>query len=78
MSNLISIYFSNHCIRQQLLKTTPYSVMWSGFHALDDTLLITAGRQHLYFWKLAWDPYRERQGRLLRDTRSGHFEVSQN
>ncbi|CAE1225149.1 EML1_2 [Acanthosepion pharaonis] len=34
----------------------------------------TTPYSHLYFWKLAWDPYRERQGRLLRDTRSGHFD----
>jgi hypothetical protein len=30
----------------------------------------------VYFWKLFWDPIREKEGRIMRDKRSGLFLVS--
>ncbi|XP_033763625.1 echinoderm microtubule-associated protein-like 2 isoform X2 [Pecten maximus] len=54
-------------------KTTTRHVSHACFYPFDDTILITYGEQHLYFWKLFWDPGRDTEGRLLRDKESGAF-----
>ena len=46
------------------------------FYQNDDTILITFGKQHVYFWKLFWDPSKQKDGRILRDRKSGNFDVS--
>ncbi|XP_069123387.1 echinoderm microtubule-associated protein-like CG42247 isoform X3 [Argopecten irradians] len=62
--------------RKRLLAkttTTTRSVSSACFYPRDDTVLITYGDQHLYFWKLFWDPALDTDGRLLRDKESGSF-----
>ncbi|XP_021353447.1 echinoderm microtubule-associated protein-like CG42247 isoform X3 [Mizuhopecten yessoensis] len=61
--------------KRLLAKTTTTSryVSHACFYPFDDTILITYGDQHLYFWKLFWDPVRDTDGRLLRDKDSGTF-----
>ncbi|XP_060072160.1 echinoderm microtubule-associated protein-like 2 [Ylistrum balloti] len=54
-------------------KTTARHVSHACFYPFDDTILLTYGEQHLYFWKLFWDPVRDTDGRLLRDKESGAF-----
>ncbi|KAK3104607.1 hypothetical protein FSP39_006037, partial [Pinctada imbricata] len=59
--------------------TTNQAVNCACFYKYDDTLLITYGVEHLYFWRLFWDPVIERVGKLYRDKLSGVFkEVPKN
>ncbi|XP_041480097.1 77 kDa echinoderm microtubule-associated protein-like isoform X3 [Lytechinus variegatus] len=43
------------------------AVVCGAFHPFDDTTVVTAGRQHLYFWTLT-------DNRLVRDKRSGTWD----
>ncbi|XP_076452111.1 echinoderm microtubule-associated protein-like CG42247 [Babylonia areolata] len=52
-------------------KTTIEHVTYGCFYPFDESILITFGKQHLYFWKV----FRERlEGPIRRDTKSGIFE----
>lgn len=53
--------------------TSTLPVKAAHFYKYNDTILITYGQQHVYFWKLFWDPVREKEGRIMRDKRSGLF-----
>eukprot|EP00058_Branchiostoma_floridae_P004994 XP_002590482.1 hypothetical protein BRAFLDRAFT_86152 [Branchiostoma floridae] len=48
-------------------KTHPDTVVLGAFHPHEDSILITAGKQHMYFWKMVG-------GKILRDKKSGVFE----
>jgi len=63
-------------MRVPLLQTSTLPVKAAHFYKYNDTILITYGQQHVYFWKLFWDPIREKEGRIMRDKRSGLFLVS--
>ena len=60
------------------LQTTNKAVNCACFYKYDDTLLITYGAEHLYFWRLFWDPVLETMGKIFRDKLSGKFDVSCN
>ncbi|XP_071146996.1 echinoderm microtubule-associated protein-like CG42247 isoform X2 [Mytilus edulis] len=53
--------------------TSNLAVKAACFYKYNDTILITYGQQHVYFWKLFWDPVRDKEGRIMRDKRSGLF-----
>ena len=57
------------------LQTTTDTVVWGCFHPQDHSQIITYGKRHIYFWKLFWEPVNEQQGRILRDKKSGNFDV---
>ncbi|XP_078336685.1 echinoderm microtubule-associated protein-like CG42247 isoform X3 [Crassostrea virginica] len=54
--------------------TTTKAVNCCCFYKYDDTLLITYGADHLFFWRLFWDPVSGQDGKLYRDKLSGVFE----
>ncbi|XP_061198124.1 echinoderm microtubule-associated protein-like 1 isoform X2 [Saccostrea echinata] len=54
--------------------TTTKTVNCCCFYKFDDTLLITYGADHLFFWRLFWDPIGVQDGKLYRDKLSGTFE----
>nr|KAG5700211.1 hypothetical protein BaRGS_011054 [Batillaria attramentaria] len=51
--------------------TTNDPVVYGCFYPFDDTILITFGKQHMYFWTVFW---KRADGRILRDKKSGIFE----
>ncbi|KAL5014035.1 hypothetical protein ScPMuIL_008305 [Solemya velum] len=55
-------------------STTTDPVHYGSFYSNDDTILITYGKQHVFFWKFFWDPLKEKGSRLLRDKKSGIFQ----
>jgi microtubule-associated protein-like 1/2 len=57
------------------MQTTTDTVVWASFHPKDYTTVISYGKQHVYFWRLFWDLDNQTTGRLLRDKKSGNFEV---
>ena len=57
------------------MQTTTKAVNCCCFYKYDDTLLITYGADHLFFWRLFWDPVSGQDGKLYRDKLSGVFEV---
>ncbi|KAK3594970.1 hypothetical protein CHS0354_019890 [Potamilus streckersoni] len=54
--------------------TSMEPVIYGNFFPEDDTILITFGGQHIYFWKLFYDPAKNKDGRILRDRNSGIFQ----
>ncbi|KAL3861137.1 hypothetical protein ACJMK2_007206 [Sinanodonta woodiana] len=54
--------------------TSMEPVIYGNFFPEDDTILITFGSQHIYFWKLFYDPAKNKDGRILRDRNSGIFQ----
>ncbi|KAL8597690.1 hypothetical protein ACOMHN_012657 [Nucella lapillus] len=52
-------------------KTTQELVVYGCFFPLDESILVTLGKQHLYFWKVFMD---RPDGPIRRDTKSGIFE----
>ncbi len=62
----IQIFEYSKCL---LLQTSSDTVVCGSFHPDDDRVLITAGKQHLYFWRII-------NGRILRDKKSGAFKVN--
>ncbi|KAL3861141.1 hypothetical protein ACJMK2_007210, partial [Sinanodonta woodiana] len=50
------------------------SVLCACFYPDDDTIIMTYGKQHLFFWKIFYDPIKHKEGRILRDRNSGIFE----
>ena len=48
-------------------QTTADTVVWGRFCPSDPTVLITYGKEHIYFWKLTSD------NKLVRDNNSGRF-----
>lgn len=63
------------CFTCMFLQTTTKAVNCCCFYKYDDTLLITYGADHLFFWRLFWDPVGVQDGKLYRDKLSGVFEV---
>lgn len=65
---------------QILAKTTTSAdtVLGASFHPLDESVLVTHGKQHISFWKIFWDSVDnvtgQQQGRILRDKKSGVIE----
>ena len=55
-----------------VLQTTNDPVVYGCFYPFDDKILITFGKQHMYFWTVFWNRV---DGRILRDKKSGLFEV---
>ncbi|XP_064611333.1 77 kDa echinoderm microtubule-associated protein-like isoform X2 [Liolophura sinensis] len=53
--------------------TTTDMVVWGRFHNLDDSILVTYGKRHIYFWRLVWTSRQEGEGRIIRDKESGIF-----
>ncbi|KAK7094169.1 echinoderm microtubule-associated protein-like CG42247 isoform X1 [Littorina saxatilis] len=51
--------------------TTNDPVVYGCFYPFDDKILITFGKQHMYFWSVFWN---KANGRILRDKKSGLFE----
>ena len=66
----VNLFYFRH------FQTSLDTVVWCNIHPLDHTIIVTYGKQHVYFWKLRWDYKREAAGKLLRDTKSGIFDVS--
>lgn len=57
------------------LQTSTETVTGGCFYPSEDDILITYGRQHLYFWRLDWEHDRTPYARILRDKLSGYSEV---
>ncbi|XP_046375826.2 echinoderm microtubule-associated protein-like CG42247 isoform X3 [Haliotis rufescens] len=55
-------------------KTNTETVTGGCFYPSEDDILITYGRQHLYFWRLDWEHDRTPYARILRDKLSGYSE----
>ncbi|XP_067659411.1 echinoderm microtubule-associated protein-like CG42247 [Haliotis asinina] len=55
-------------------KTNTETVTGGCFYPFEDDILITYGRQHLYFWRLDWEHDRTPYTRILRDKLSGYSE----
>ena len=55
-----------------VFQTTNDPVVFGCFYPFDDKILITFGKQHMYFWTVFWNRV---DGRILRDKKSGLFEV---
>ncbi|XP_071110102.1 echinoderm microtubule-associated protein-like CG42247 isoform X1 [Haliotis cracherodii] len=55
-------------------KTNTETVTGGCFYPSEDDILITYGRQHLYFWRLDWEHDRTPYARILRDKLSGFSE----
>ncbi|KAF6019071.1 hypothetical protein EB796_022626 [Bugula neritina] len=53
-------------------STTTDTVVWGTFHPLDDRIIITYGKQHIFFWKIFYDS--SSPTRILRDKLSGIFQ----
>ncbi|PVD36602.1 hypothetical protein C0Q70_03587 [Pomacea canaliculata] len=51
--------------------TTNDPVVSGCFYQFDDSILITFGKQHMYFWTVFW---KRSESRILRDKKSGLFE----
>ncbi|XP_041377206.1 echinoderm microtubule-associated protein-like 2 isoform X2 [Gigantopelta aegis] len=60
-------YKTEKCLAQT--GTTGDPVMQGCFYPFDDTIIITYGKGHLFFWKLDWDKYK-----IWRDKKSGLTE----
>ena len=58
-----------------LFQTYNDTVVWCSFHPDDCSILLTYGKQHLYFWKLRWSSGVGTTGKIYRDKKSGIFEV---
>ncbi|KAL8597080.1 hypothetical protein ACOMHN_057569 [Nucella lapillus] len=52
-------------------QTTNDPVVMGCFYPFDPKILITFGKQHLYFWSIFWSNV---DGRIMRDKKSGVFE----
>lgn len=41
----------------------------------NNSIMITYGARHIYFWKIFYDVARKKEAKILRDRNSGIFEV---